>query len=99
MKGLTAQQGIEIQAEQLAAWKLVLKPEVYTELEQWATKYNSKIVASKEQLVKYVDGREKESDYNGCHITRGAELSNFVANFMYGHKPSTIYQQAQRFFN
>lgn len=39
-KEFTVEQGLKIQAEQLAEWKTILKPEVYTRLEKWATKFN-----------------------------------------------------------
>jgi hypothetical protein len=37
---ITVAKGIEIQARHLAEWKSVLKPDVYAELESWATATN-----------------------------------------------------------
>ena len=36
------QAGIEVQTEQLKKWELVLKPEVFAELQKFATKDNGK---------------------------------------------------------
>ncbi len=39
-KEFTTFEGLVIQREQLEKWKLLLKHEVYTALEAWATQYN-----------------------------------------------------------
>jgi len=41
-KEFTVEDGIEIQAEQLAGWKLILIPEVYEALEEYALRNNHK---------------------------------------------------------
>lgn len=40
MAHFTIQDGLQIQAEQLAAWKEVLRDDVYKFVETWATKDN-----------------------------------------------------------
>jgi hypothetical protein len=41
-KEFTVEDGIEIQAEQLAGWKLILIPEVYEALEEYTLRNNHK---------------------------------------------------------
>jgi hypothetical protein len=40
-KQFTVEQGLEVQAEQLAGWKTILIPEVYEALYEYATRHNS----------------------------------------------------------
>lgn len=39
----TTERAIEIQGEQLAKWKRLLKPHIYIDLERWATKINAQV--------------------------------------------------------
>ena len=59
MGNFTVENGIAIQAEHLAQWKKALKPELYAQLEKWATSFNSRArdgydVVRGDQLTQYV---------------------------------------------
>ena len=66
-KQFAVEQGLEIQAKQLANWKSILLPEVYDAFYEYATRHNHEAKT-------------------GWDIRRGTDLSNYIANYMLGHK-------------
>lgn len=61
----TQEQGLEVQAEQLATWKTKLIPACYLDLRTWAMKQNAELLPH----------------HTGHHVARGSSLDEFVLNW------------------
>lgn len=62
---------LDIQAEQLEHWFVLLKPEIYKLLREWVTEKNK-------TLKSYCESGQKFSLMD--HVVRGTDLDNFLAN-------------------
>ena len=84
---LTSQQGLEIQRQHLAEWKVKLKDEVYLELEYAVKKETERTLNTDFYLSLPIDQR-------GYMIPRGSQIDSMVLNIKPNeHKDSNQFKE------